>query len=98
MDTTIRRDASLDEMKADECRYWQSGPAHERVAAVAELTEEGYRLKGSSRMLSDYAELLSILNAHHVKYLVVGIDAVAKGGFADGPHVSNPTASRPQGY
>ncbi len=28
-------------------------------------------------MLSDYAELLSILNAHHVKYLVIGAYAVA---------------------
>lgn len=28
-------------------------------------------------MISDYAELLSILNAHHVKYLVVGAYAVA---------------------
>ena len=28
-------------------------------------------------MLSDYTELLSILNAHHVKYLVVGAYAVA---------------------
>ena len=33
-------------MKADEYRYWQSRPAYERVAAVAELTEEGYKLKG----------------------------------------------------
>jgi len=28
-------------------------------------------------MISDYSELLSILNAHHVKYLVVGAYAVA---------------------
>jgi hypothetical protein len=33
-------------MKADEYRYWQSRPVHERVAAVSELTEEGYKLKG----------------------------------------------------
>ena len=46
MDKTIRKYASLDEMKADEYRYWQSRPVHERVAAVSELTEEGYRMKG----------------------------------------------------
>ncbi len=46
MDKTIRRYTSLDEMKADEYRYWQSRPVHERLAAVSELTEEGYRLKG----------------------------------------------------
>lgn len=33
-------------MKADEYRYWQSRPVHERLAAVEELTEEGYRMKG----------------------------------------------------
>jgi hypothetical protein len=47
MDKVLRRYASLDEMKADEYRYWQSRPVHERVAAVSELTEEGYRLKGA---------------------------------------------------
>jgi hypothetical protein len=46
MDKTIRRYTSLDEMKADEYRYWQSRPVHERVAAISELTEAGYRLKG----------------------------------------------------
>ena len=28
-------------------------------------------------MLSDYRELLSILNAHHVRYLIIGAYAVA---------------------
>ena len=46
MDKTIRRYTDLDEMKADEYRYWQSRPVHERVAAVSELSEEGYRKKG----------------------------------------------------
>jgi hypothetical protein len=46
MDKTIRKYGDLDEMKADEYRYWQSRPTHERVAAVWELTEEGYKLKG----------------------------------------------------
>jgi hypothetical protein len=46
MDKTIRKHASFDEMKADEYLYWQSRPVHERVAAVLELTEELYRMKG----------------------------------------------------
>ncbi|HXB75325.1 MAG TPA: hypothetical protein VNY05_44245 [Candidatus Acidoferrales bacterium] len=46
MDMTIRRYTDFEEMKADEYRYWQSRPVHERLAAVAELTEEGYRMKG----------------------------------------------------
>ncbi len=46
MDKIIRKCTDFDEMKADEYRYWQSRPVHERVAAVSELTEEGYRLKG----------------------------------------------------
>ena len=46
VDKAVRKFANFDEMKADEYRYWQSRPAYERVAAVAELTEEGYKLKG----------------------------------------------------
>ena len=46
MDKTIRKYSNFDEMKADEYRYWQSRPVHERIAAVSELTEEGYKLKG----------------------------------------------------
>jgi hypothetical protein len=47
-DKTIRRYTSFDEMKADEYRYWQSRPIHERVAAVSELTQESYALKGAA--------------------------------------------------
>ena len=46
MDKSIRRYDSFEQMKADEYRYWQSRPIYERVAAVSELTEDGYRLKG----------------------------------------------------
>lgn len=46
MDKTIRKYTSLDEMKADEYRYWQSRPVHERVNAVSELTQEQYEMKG----------------------------------------------------
>ena len=49
VDKSIRKYASFDEMKADEYRYWQSRPAHERIAAIWELTVEGYPLKGFKR-------------------------------------------------
>lgn len=39
---TITRYTSLDEMKADEYRYWQSRPGHERLAMVSELAREAY--------------------------------------------------------
>jgi hypothetical protein len=45
MDKTIRVYDSLDEMKADEYRYWQSRPVHERMDAVAELTLALYAMK-----------------------------------------------------
>ena len=32
-------------MKADEYRYWQSRPVHERMTAVAEITRAAYALK-----------------------------------------------------
>ena len=38
----LRRFASLDEMKADEYCYWQSRPAHERLAATSEISASLY--------------------------------------------------------
>ena len=46
MDKTIRKFASFDEMKDEEYRYWQSRPLHERLAAVTEMIEMAYALKG----------------------------------------------------
>jgi hypothetical protein len=45
MDKTIRVYASQKEMKADEYRYWQSRPVHERMTAVAEIARAAYALK-----------------------------------------------------
>ena len=46
MDKIIRKYASHKEMKADEYRYWQRRPVHERMDAVSELTTAAYALKG----------------------------------------------------
>src|ERR1700722_6449885 len=46
MDKTIRKYTNFDEMKADEYRYWQSRPVHERMDAVEELIQTAYALKG----------------------------------------------------
>jgi hypothetical protein len=46
MEPTIRKYSSLDEMKADEYRYWQSRPAHERIDAAEEMIRDAYALKG----------------------------------------------------
>jgi len=46
MDSIIRKYTSHAAMKADEFRYWQSRPVHERMAAVSELTTAAYALKG----------------------------------------------------
>lgn len=46
MDLSARKYTSLKAMKDDEYRYWQSRPAHERMAAVSELTTLAYSLKG----------------------------------------------------
>lgn len=58
MDKTIRKYASHKEMKADEYRYWQSRPVHERMDAVAEITLAVYRLKG---MAPDVPRLQGLL-------------------------------------
>lgn len=49
VDKTIRRYTEFDEMKADEYRYWQSRPVHERLDTAAELSVMGYRLKEPKR-------------------------------------------------
>lgn len=46
MDKSIRKYSNFDDMKDEEYRYWQSRPVHERVAAIWELTEECYKMKG----------------------------------------------------
>ncbi len=46
MDKTVRKYANFDEMKADEYRYWQSRPAHERMDAVEEMIQTAYAIKG----------------------------------------------------
>jgi hypothetical protein len=48
MDKSIRKYTSLDEMKADEYRYWQSRPVHERMDAVSELSLAMYAMKGAA--------------------------------------------------
>jgi hypothetical protein len=49
MDTSIRIYGSHEEMKADEYRYWQSRPVHERMNAVVELTLSVYALRDPAR-------------------------------------------------
>jgi hypothetical protein len=46
MDPTIRKYTSFADKKADEYRYWQSRPVHERMDAVEEITLAAYALKG----------------------------------------------------
>jgi hypothetical protein len=48
MEHDLGKYASLDDMKADEYRYWQSRPVHERMAAVVELNEAMYAPKGTA--------------------------------------------------
>lgn len=43
---TVRKYSNFAEMKADEYRYWQSRPAHERLDAVEEMIQAAYALKG----------------------------------------------------
>ena len=47
MDKTVRKYTNFDDMKADEYRYWQSRPVHERMSAVVEITLAAYAMKGS---------------------------------------------------
>jgi hypothetical protein len=42
-----KNNTDFDEITADEYRYWQSRPLHERLDAVEEMIETAYALKGS---------------------------------------------------
>ena len=46
---TIRKYIDFDEIKADEYRYWQGRPVHERMDTAAELSIIGYQLKDPTR-------------------------------------------------
>jgi hypothetical protein len=46
MDAVLRKYTSFEEMKADEYRYWQGRPAHERFDAVEEINSTAYAIKG----------------------------------------------------
>jgi hypothetical protein len=43
---TTRKYTNFDDIKADEYRYWQSRPVHERMDAIEELIQTAYALKG----------------------------------------------------
>lgn len=45
MDKSIRKFTSFDEAKADEYRYWQSRPVHERMEEVSRLSSAMYAMK-----------------------------------------------------
>ena len=45
MEKTVRIFKNHEDMKAEEYRYWQSRPVHERMKAVTELTITAYTLK-----------------------------------------------------
>ena len=63
---------SVEEQQAETYRYWQSRTSIEQMEAVAEIVKGAYLSKGSTSMLDHQKELLSVLKAHEVKYLVVG--------------------------
>ncbi len=49
MDLTVSKYSNLNEMKADEYRYWQSRPVYERFDAVDEMIRTAYAIKGWKR-------------------------------------------------
>jgi hypothetical protein len=61
MDAIVRTYKSFKEMKADEYRYWQSRPVHERMSAVKEITLAAYSMKEPS---PDIRRLLTNCSLH----------------------------------
>lgn len=61
----IRKYDSLEAMKDEEYRYWQSRPAYERLAAVSELTTEMYRLKDPTFQVQRMQKTLVAIRRSH---------------------------------
>ena len=60
----VRTFTNPKEMKAEEYRYWQSRPVHERIRAVSEMARAAFGMKGTPRMFEDFQDLLSAFNTH----------------------------------
>jgi hypothetical protein len=69
MDAILRKYTNFDEMKADEYRYWQSRPVHERMDAVEEMIRTACALKGweIEPDVPGLQRLLSAFHAHGVR-------------------------------
>jgi hypothetical protein len=61
VERTIRTYASLKDMKADEYRYWQGRPVHERMDAVSEITLALYAMKDTSPDASRLQRVVKVL-------------------------------------
>jgi hypothetical protein len=61
MDITPRTYSSFAEMKADEYRYWQSRPVHERMQAVAELRLSLYKMKFGTKHAPRFQRVVEVV-------------------------------------
>ena len=61
MDMSVHIYDSLEEMKADEYRYWQSRPAHERLSATSEMSLSAYGMKESATNVPRLQRTLVVL-------------------------------------
>jgi hypothetical protein len=52
VDKSIRKFSSINDMKAEELRYWQGVSARERMQAVLDITLQTYRFNGGLRDVS----------------------------------------------
>jgi hypothetical protein len=84
----MRRYTHFDDMKADEYRYWQSRPAHERLDALEEMIQTAYAVKGWE-LEPDTKTTRTFLSAFHAH----GVRSVLKKGSPDG----NPTSAAEAG-
>ncbi len=64
------------EMKDEEYLYWASIPASESFAVGHQMSVEGYRAYGYTADGRELKQLLVALNAHDVRYLIIGGYAV----------------------
>jgi hypothetical protein len=61
MERIVRTYASLKEMKADEYRYWQGRPVHERMDAVSEITLSLYAMKDATSDVPRFQRIVKVL-------------------------------------
>jgi hypothetical protein len=70
---------TTNKQKTSDFHYWQSQPLAKRLEALEQICQKYHQID-TSMLNSDFKEFIQLLNENQVKYLVIGVYAVAVHG------------------